>query len=315
MKIIFMGTPDFAVATLDALVRAGHEVALAVTQPDKAKGRHGEKQKSDVRLRAEELGIPVITPERIRKDEEAKNLLRSLMPDLIVVTAFGQILPKEVLDIPKYGCINVHASLLPKYRGASPIQWAVLNGDEVAGVTTMMMDVGLDSGDILEQAELPLDPKETGGSLFDKLAVLGGELIVKTIADLENGTMPRRPQDESMATKVGMFTKNSGDIHWEDPAIKIERMIRGLNPWPSAYTKISGKVLKIWEAEVRSKDILSGEGVHFASDVSNEGKLYTNGKQLFADCGEDVLEITELQLEGKKRMKTADFLRGYKFNQ
>lgn len=312
MRIIFMGTPDFAVATLDSLVKAGHEVVLVVTQPDKPRGRHGELQKSDVRLRAEEYGIRVITPERIRRDEEAKQQLRELTPELIVVTAFGQILPKDVLDIPKFGCINVHASLLPKYRGASPIQWAVLNGDEVAGVTTMMMGEGLDDGDILEQASIPLDPKETGGSLFEKLAILGGELIVKTIEDLEKGTMPRTPQKEEEATKVGMFTKTSGRINWQDSAVKIERMIRGLNPWPSAYSFLNGRQLKLWSGEVQDNAVIGR--LSPVADLDNDGRLYSDGKRLYVLCGEGVLEITELQLEGKKRMRTEDFLRGYKFS-
>ncbi len=313
MRIIFMGTPDFAVATLEALVRAGHEIPLVVTQPDRPRGRHGALQKSEVRLFAEAQGIPVITPERLRQDTAAQEKLREIAPELIAVTAFGQILPREVLEIPRYGCINVHASLLPKYRGASPIQWAVLNGDERAGVTTMMMDVGLDDGDILEQASIPLDKRETGGSLFRKLAPLGGELLVKTIADLEAGTMPRTPQNALEATKVGMFTKQSGRIDWSESAERIERMVRGLNPWPSAFTELRGRQLKLWETELADSAALSGEDVRCCAALPGNGSLYTDGRVLYARCGEGVLRILELQLEGKKRMRTEEFLRGYQF--
>ncbi len=324
MRVVFMGTPDFAVSTLDALYKAGHEISLVVTQPDRPKGRHGEAQKSDVRIAAEELGIPVITPQKIRSDEEAKSLLAAQSPDVIVVTAFGQILPQDILDLPKYGCINVHASLLPKYRGAAPIQWAVLNGDEESGVTTMQMDAGLDTGDILLTKKLKLDPKETGGSLFDKLASLGGELIVETLAALEEGNLTPTPQDPAKATKVGLFTKSSGLINWADPAIRIERQIRGLNPWPSAYTFLSGKQLKLWDSDVVSEDdlkaydlkevaILDSSRDAAESDPAKAGRLLADQKHLIARCGENYLQINELQLEGKKRMRAEDFLRGYHF--
>lgn len=324
MKVIFMGTPDFAVSTLDYLYKAGHEISLVVTQPDRPKGRHGEAQKSDVRIAAEKYGIPVITPLKIRSDEEAKQLLRDQAPDVIVVTAFGQILPQDILDIPKYGCINVHASLLPKYRGAAPIQWAVLNGDEESGVTTMMMDAGLDTGDILMTKKLRLDKKETGGSLFDKLAVLGGELIVETLEAVSKGTLTRTPQDHSIATKVGLFTKSSGLIDWSRSGAEIERQIRGLNPWPSAYTFLSGKQLKLWDADVLTDEDIKGFELKEVSlldtdrdvsnsDASKSGRLFTDGKQLVVSCGEDHLRINELQLEGKKRMNAEAFLRGYHF--
>ncbi|WP_036610543.1 methionyl-tRNA formyltransferase [Oribacterium sp. P6A1] len=325
MKVIFMGTPDFAVSTLEYLYKAGHEISLVVTQPDRPKGRHGEAQKSDVRIAAEKLNIPVITPVKIRSDEEAKQLLREQAPDVIVVTAFGQILPQDILDIPKYGCINVHASLLPKYRGAAPIQWAVLNGDEESGVTTMMMDAGLDTGDILMTKKLRLDKKETGGSLFDKLAALGGELIVETLEALEKGTLTRTPQDASLATKVGLFTKSSGLIDWSRPAVEIERQIRGLNPWPSAYSFLSGKQLKLWDADVLTsgniKDydlqeisVLTSDRETDKADSEKSAKLFSDRKKyLIAACGDDYLMLNELQLEGKKRMTAEDFLRGYRF--
>ncbi|MGN8816875.1 methionyl-tRNA formyltransferase [Oribacterium sp. HCP28S3_H8] len=336
MKLIFMGTPDFAVATLDALVKAGHEVALVVTQPDRPKGRSHELQKSDVKIAAEKYGIDVITPERIRKDEEAKTKMRALHPDVIVVTAFGQILPEDILEIPKYGCINVHASLLPKYRGAAPIQWAVLNGEKESGVTTMMMDKGLDTGDILEVSRVQLAPKETGGSLFEKLAVEGGKLIVKTLTDLEAGTLTRTRQDDTQATKVGIFHKSSGLINWNDPALKIERMIRGLNPWPSAFTYLAGKQLKLWDADVLDDHSISHDGYRMVACVDEDkirmtaekslpdpedyrlkdqhGTIWTDGKTLRIMTGAGVLSINELQLEGKKRMTCAEFLRGHRFS-
>ena len=345
MRIIFMGTPDFAVATLEALIKAGHEVVLTVTQPDRPKGRHGELQKSDVRIAAEKHGIPVITPVRIRKDEEAKETMRWLKPDVIVVTAFGQILPKDILEMPKFGCINVHASLLPKYRGAAPIQWSILNGDTETGVTTMLMDEGLDTGDILMVKKLAIAPKETGGSLFDKLAVLGGELIVETLDALEAGTLTRTKQDGTKATKVGLFTKESGNIDWTESGIVIERKIRGLNPWPSAYTYLLGKQLKIFDADVLPEDAVGNiPAVALASSVKENGDetrnqkkigvtanhitradagagradalpgtVYADQKALLIRTGDGVLRLNVLQLEGKTQMKAEDFLRGHRF--
>lgn len=324
MKVIFMGTPDFAVATLDALVKAGYEIPLVITQPDRPKGRHGEAQKSDVRIAAERYGIPVATPERIRKDEALKDEMRALAPDVIVVTAFGQILPKDILEIPKYGCVNVHASLLPKYRGAAPVQWAVLNGDAESGVTTMQMDEGLDTGDILMMKRIPLDQKETGGTLFDKLAKLGGELIVETLEGLAAGSITPVAQDASRATKVGLFTKTSGRIDWTEDAAVIERKIRGLNPWPSAYSFLGGKQLKLWDADVLTDEeckqyplpevaVMMPERDATMPEGTKAGHVYADQKMLVVRCGHGALRIRELQLEGKKRMKAEDFLRGHRF--
>ena len=311
-----MGTPDFAVQTLEALYRAGHEILLVVTQPDRPRGRHGELQKSAVRIAAEAHGTEVITPEKIRRDEDAKEKMRALKPDVIVVAAFGQILPEDVLDIPKYGCINVHASLLLKYRGAAPIQWAVLNGDREAGVTTMMMDAGLDTGDMLESKKIQLDRKETGGSLFDKLAVLGGELITETLRHLAEGTLKRTPQDPAEATKVGMFRRDSGRIDWKESAEVIERKVRGLNPWPTAFAFLSGRTMKLWDTDVMDpEEDLSGfrPAARFDDTDTAAGTIYTDGKRMYVVCGEGNLQINELQLEGKKRMKTGEFLRGHRF--
>ena len=299
MKIVFMGTPDFAVPTLESLIKGGHEVIAAVTQPDKPKGRGKAVQYTPVKEKALEYEIPVYQPVKAR-DPEFVELLKEMDPDVIVVVAFGQLLPKAILDIPKYGCVNVHASLLPKYRGAAPIQWAVIDGEEVSGVTTMLMDEGLDTGDMLEKAEIVLDEKETGGSLFDKLSDLGGELILSTLEKMENGTIVRTPQGDSTTSYAKMLKKTMGEIDWNMEAVKIERLIRGLNPWPSAYTSLKGKTVKIWSANV-----VAGES------TGNPGRVTVTKDKLLVECGENFLSITELQLEGKKRMETAAFLRGF----
>lgn len=294
-----MGTPDFAVPTLESLVKGGHEVIAAVTQPDKPKGRGKAVQMTPVKEKALEYGIPVYQPVKAR-DPEFVELLRGLNPDVIVVVAFGQLLPKSILDIPKYGCVNVHASLLPKYRGAAPIQWAVIDGEEKSGVTTMLMDEGLDTGDMLEKMEYTLEKNETGGSLFDKLSSMGGELILTTLEKLENGTITRTPQGETTTGYAKMLNKSMGEIDWSMDAITIERLIRGLNPWPSAYSVLKGKTVKIWAAEV-----VEGER------TGNPGCITVTKENLLVETGKDYLSILELQLEGKKRMDIAAFLRGF----
>lgn len=299
MRIIFMGTPDFAVGTLEALVNAGHEVVLAVTQPDKPQGRKQILIAPPVKQTAEKLGIPVYQPKRVR-ESEALALLRSYEPELIVVAAFGQILPKELLDMPQYGCINVHASLLPKYRGAAPIQWAILNGDAVTGVTIMRMDVGLDTGDMIAKAEVAITPQDTGGSLFDRLAETGAKLCVETIPSIVDGTAVYTPQDEQAATKVGQISKKDGLIDFTRSAAAIECQIRGLNPWPSAYTSLAGKTLKIWSAQVSDRQTEAQPGTVVLVEKDRFG----------VQTGDGVLICTEVQLEGKKRMSAADFLRG-----
>lgn len=300
MKIIFMGTPDFAVRTMEALLAAGHEIVLAVTQPDKPKGRGKAVQFSEVKTAALAHQIEVYQPRRIR-EQECVEYLRRYEAQIIVVAAFGQILPKEILEMPKYGCINVHASLLPKYRGAAPIQWAVLNGEKTAGVTIMQMDVGLDTGDMLEKVELPLAEDETGGSLFEKLADAGANLCVQTVAHIQDGMVTRTKQDETQATHVGMITKSMGKIDWTKSAVQIERLIRGLNPWPSAFTTLDGKNMKIWKAA-----ILPGGDSGQAGQV-----IFVNKSQLVVQTGEGQLSLLEVQLEGKKRMAVDAFLRGY----
>ena len=303
MRVIFMGTPDFSVGTLQALIDAGHEVVLAVTQPDKPKGRGKSMQFPPVKEAALEHGIEVYQPRRVR-EPECVEYLRSFDADIIVVVAFGQILPERILNLPKYGCINIHASLLPKYRGAAPIQWAVINGDEVSGVTTMQMDVGLDTGDILDTVEVRLDPKETGGSLFDRLSLAGGKLILSTLEKAEAGILHPVKQDEAEATHVTMLDKSMGQIDWSMDAAVIERLIRGLNPWPSAYTKFEGKTLKIWSADVE-------EDAAGRPSPETFGQVVRVGKDAFSvQTGKGLLTIRELQLEGKKRMSADAFLRG-----
>ncbi len=300
MRVVFMGTPDFAVGTLEAIVEAGHEVVAVVTQPDKPKGRGGAMAMSAVKECAIKHNLTVLQPVKAREESFVEEL-RTYNSDVIVVVAFGQLLPASIIHMPKYGCINVHASLLPKYRGASPIQWAVLDGCEYSGVTTMQMDEGLDTGDILEVAKVKLDEKETGGSLFDRLSVVGAELLVETLKKAESGELHPVKQDDNEATYVKMLNKSFGLLDFTKKPEVLERMVRGLNPWPSAFTHIEGKLLKIWDASVEAAD-----------DDKESGSVVTDQKTYFkVKCDGGYLVINELQLEGKKRMKTADFLRGY----
>jgi len=300
MKIVFMGTPDFAVGTLEAIIEAGHEVVLVVTQPDKPKGRSGALQFPPVKECAVAHGIEVFQPVKIRLEENVE-YLKNYDADIFVVAAFGQILPKSLLDMPKHGCINVHASLLPKYRGAAPIQWAVINGDPVTGVTIQQMDIGVDTGDIIVTKELAIEADETGGGLFDKLAVVGAEACLEAMEQIANGTATRTPQNHEEATHVSMISKEFGIIDWHKSAVEIERLIRGLNPWPSAYTKLDGKTFKIWKAEVVEENTDAKPGTIVAVE-KNSLKVQT---------GEGVLSLLEVQLEGKKRMDAGSFLRGY----
>ena len=303
MKVIFMGTPDFSVGTLEALAEAGHEVCLAVTQPDKAKGRGKEMQFTPVKEAAVRLGIPVYQPRRIRQPECVEEL-RKYNADVMVVVAFGQILPKEILEMTPYGCINVHASLLPKYRGAAPIQWSIISGERVTGVTTMQMDEGLDTGDMLLKTEVPITPEETGESLHDKLAEAGAALCVKTLEALQAGTVHPEKQGESPTPYARMLDKKMGNIDWSCSAAEIERLVRGLNSWPSAYTHWDGKVLKIWKAAVADAGEKTG--------AAEPGCVVNVEKDCFyVQTGNGLLAVKELQLPGKKRMETGAFLRGY----
>lgn len=307
MKIVFMGTPDFSLQPLKSLVEAGHDVSLVLTREDKKRNR-GELSPTPVKELAQELDIPVLTPSKM-KDEALIERLKSENADFFVVVAYGKILPKEILDIPKLGCINIHASLLPEYRGAAPIQWSIIDGKKKTGITTMLMDEGLDTGDILKQYELPITDDETGGSLFDKLAILGGEAIADTIANFKSITPT--PQGEATTEYAKMISKQMGEIDFNKSATEIERLIRGMNPWPSAYTKYEGKVLKIWEAEVAG-NISELPNINLSE---NYGKIYSFNKDIFIICNNSVLKVLSLQLEGKKRMSAKDFLLGREIKQ
>ena len=309
MKIIFMGTPDFAVAALDALCAAGQNVILAVTQPDRQKGRGRKVIQTPVSACAQKWGVPVFQPVRIR-EPEAVEKIRSLQPDLIIVAAFGQILPQELLDIPRLGCVNIHASLLPALRGAAPIQWAVINGDAESGVTLMQMNAGLDTGDILFQEKVAIGPQETGESLYEKLAELGGQMIVRYLPAIESGNISPVPQDDDRSSYAPMLRKEMGEIDWTMPAAQIERRLRGMLPWPGAFTRLDGHVLKIWSAE-GAEGMDSGKGMP-AQQALPGTVLYTDKTRIFVSTGDGVLALLEVQAEGKKRMGTDAFLRGTK---
>ena len=301
MKIVFMGTPDFAVGALKALVEAGHEVVAVVTQPDKPKGRGKEMQQTPVKACALKYNIEVFQPVKI-KTPEAVEVLRGYDADLFVVAAFGQILSKEILDMPKYGCVNIHASLLPKYRGAAPIQWAILDGEKETGVTIMQMNEGLDTGDMLTKVIVPIEDTDTGESLFDKLAEAGAKLLIETIPQIEAGTLQPEVQEDSLSTYAKMIKKEMGLIDWKKDAIVLERLVRGMNSWPSAYTHFNGKTLKIWEAGVENSEEKAAPGT-VVEVTKNSIKV---------QAGKDFLVLKQIQLEGKKRMDVAAFLLGYK---
>lgn len=299
MKIVFMGTPDFAAGALKSLIEAGHEITAVVTQPDKAKGRSQELLPPPVKVVALEHGIPVLQPVRIKRPEEVEKL-KQYPADIYVVAAFGQILSQEILDIPEFGCLNIHASLLPKYRGASPIQHVIIDGEEKTGITIMQMDAGLDTGDMLYQKEIVISPKDTYASLHDKLMVLGGEAIVEALPLLEQGKLVPRKQEDALSCYAHLIDKTMGELDFTKSAEILDRLIRGLNPWPSAYTTYHGKQLKVWEAEpVKSpKAAKPGEILAVEKDA------------VLVAAGSGALRITSLQLSGKKRMSAHDFLLG-----
>lgn len=299
MKVVFMGTPDFAVNILEEIIEAGHEVAAVVTQPDKPKGRGKNMQFPPVKECAQKHRLPVYQPVKIREPECVEQL-RSFEADLFVVAAFGQILPKEILEMPEYGCINVHASLLPKYRGAAPIQRVIMDGEKESGVTIMKMDIGLDTGDMILKTVVPIEEKETGGSYHDKLSAAGAELCIEAMKLIEAGTAVYEKQEEEQSCYAKMLNKQTGKIDWGKSAVQIERLIRGLNPWPSAYSILNGRTCKIWAADAKETEA-AGEC----------GEIISIGKSSFTvKTGTGVLVIKELQMEGKKRMSAEAFLRG-----
>ncbi len=307
MKIVFMGTPDFAAGCLKALYEAGHEITAVVTQPDRPRGRKKQPMPSPVKLEAQAHNTPLLQPERIRNAEETEKL-KEYEADLFVVAAFGQILPVEILRMPPLGCINVHASLLPKYRGAAPIQQAILDGETETGVTIMQMAEGLDTGDILTQSRVPIREDETGGSLFDVLAEEGARLLIETIPKLAEGSISPVPQDESGASYVKMLKKEDGRMDFTLPAKVLERRIRGLDPWPGAFCEYDGKKLRLWKAQVISE----GQTSSRAGGTVPGTVIRCDGKSIDLACGQGVLRILELQPEGKKRMETRDYLLGHK---
>lgn len=315
MKIVYMGTPDFAVAPLEAMIKEGYEITAVVTQPDRPKGRGKDLAFSPVKECAVKNGIPVFQPLKIRMAEEVE-ILKKYEADIFVVAAFGQILSEEILNMPKYGCINIHASLLPKYRGAAPIQWAVLNGDEKSGVTIQQMAKGVDTGDILAVKEVKLDSKETGDSLFDKLMKAGAELLVETLPKIEKGEVIPIPQKEEEATHVGKLTKEMGKLDFSLSATDLERKVRGLNSWPGTFTCYNGKSLKVWEADVCNKALFMDRFPSFSEkeyEACAPGTVMKTSKDtLFVKTGEGVLLISSIQAEGKKRMSVHDYLLGAK---
>lgn len=306
MRIIFMGTPEFAVPVLESLINSRHEVVAAVTQPDRPKGRGKNMQFSPVKECALAHNIPVMQPVNVSVPEVIDEL-RAYEPELIVVVAFGQFVTKKIREMPKYGCINVHASLLPKYRGAGPIQWAVINGEKESGVTTMYMCREIDKGDMLLKDTVTLDPKETGDSLHDKLSMMGGPLLLKTIDQLENGSAVRIPQCEEESTYAPKLEKTMGNIDWTMDADRIERLVRGLNSWPGTFTKIHGKTVKIWDCDVVRQETLTENQA-----AATPGTVIVSEKdQLIVKAGNGALSLRMLQPEGKKNMTVDAYLRGY----
>ena len=317
MKIVFMGTPDFARDSLEAIYNAGHDILAVVTNVDKPKGRGMKMIATPVKEFAIEKNLPVFQPEKVKKNEEFIEEIKKLNPDVICVVAYGKILPKEILEIPRLGCINVHGSLLPKYRGAAPIQWSVLNGDKTTGVTTMYMDIGMDTGDMILKEETEIGEDETTGELWDKLTKIGGELLVKTLDLIEQGKAPKEKQGEDF-TMAPMLSKEMAKIDWQNQtAEQIKNLIRGLNPIMGAYTFLDGKKLKFWKAKLMSEQELLTtfpelkEYEYKLNELEAGTILFTNPKQgLFIKAKQGILQILEIQAENAKRMSTSDFLRG-----
>ena len=299
LRIIFMGTPEFACPTLNKLIERGENVIAVVTQPDRPKGRGQKLVPPPVKVIAEEHGIPVLQPLKVRAPEVVAGI-RELNPDLIVVVAFGQILPQSLLDIPRHGCINIHASLLPHYRGAAPLNWCLINGEAETGITTMMMDAGLDTGDMLVKRALSIGPDEDAQSLHDRLSRLGAETIDETIDKLLTGTLTREKQDDALTCYAPMLKKEDGLIDWRREPQQLKNLVRGFTPWPGAYTSLDGKTLKLYKVSV-------ADGGGAPGDIIAAGK---DGIEVA--CGSGSLRIEELQLEGRKRLSAADFLAGYR---
>ncbi|MGA8502025.1 MAG: methionyl-tRNA formyltransferase [Candidatus Sulfotelmatobacter sp.] len=300
LNLVFCGTPAFAVPTLDKLVDAGFHISLVVTQPDRPRGRGLEVVSSPIKRRALQLGLPIAQPESIKNNDPFRAQLTSLKPDAIIVVGYGRIIPQWMLDLPPLGNINLHASLLPKYRGAAPIQWAIARGETATGLTTMKIDAGLDTGDILQQQEIPIAPNDTAETLAPKLASAGANLMVETLRGLQAGSIHPQQQDHTHATLAPILKKEDGLIDFSRPAAEILNRMRGFQPWPSAYTKFRGKSLQVWKASALGRALPSSE-------------LNVEDDRLFVGCGQGTaIELLELQLEGKKRTSASDFIRGYR---
>ena len=299
LNLVFCGTPRFAVPTLNRLVEVGFYVSLVVTLPDKPRGRGLELSPPPVKHRAMELGLPVMQPEKIKNNEEFRARLAALKPTAIVIVGYGRLIPQWMISLPPLGNINLHASLLPKYRGAAPIQWAIACGETVTGVTTMRIDAGLDTGDILLQRELTLTPEDTAETVAPRLAVIGADLMIETLRGLQTGTVHPRPQDDSRSTLAPLLKKEDGLIKFSRPAVEICNRLRGFQPWPGAFTSFRGKNLHVWAARP-------------AATVLPPGDMKVDGDRLLVGCGQGTsVEILELQPEGKKRMSARDFIHGY----
>ena len=298
LKLVFCGTPAFAVSTLEKVVEAGFSVPLVVTQPDRPRGRGMEVALSPVKQRSLQLALQISQPDRIKNNEEFRSQLAEIAPDAIVVVGYGRIIPQWMIDLPPLGNLNLHASLLPKYRGAAPIQWAIARGESVSGVTTMRIDAGLDTGDILLQEEIPIAPEDTALTLAPRMAAIGSALMVETLRGLQSGTVQPRPQDHSKATLAPILKKEDGQIDFQLTAREILNRLRGFQPWPGAYTSFRGKNLHLWAARPVDRAVASAE-------------LMVESGHLFVGCGSGALEVLEVQLEGKKRMPAADFIHGH----
>lgn len=308
MNIVFMGTPDFAKESLKAIYEAGHNILAVVTNEDKPRGRGMKLQPSEVKEYALEKNLKIYQPKKVKNNKEFREQIENLKPEVICVVAYGKLLPKKILDIPKYGCINVHGSLLPKYRGAAPIQWAILNGDTITGVTTMYMDVGMDTGDIILKEEVEIGKDETTGELWDRLSIKGGELLVKTLEQVEAKTAPRIQQGEDF-TVAPMLTKDMAKIDWENKtAQEIKNLVRGLNPIMGAYTYLNGKKIKFWKVAVTTNNEIMAEGMEIFKNGTVISKDPRDG--IFIKTKEGILKVLEIQGENAKRMPIQDFLRG-----
>ena len=305
MKIIFMGTPEFAVPSINMLVNEGYKVIAVVTQPDKPKGRGNKLAAPPVKEFALEHGITVLQPSKIKTPEFVEQI-RELGPDLMVTAAYGKIISKELLDVPTLGCINVHGSLLPAYRGAAPIHWSIINGEKVTGITTMFTDVGLDTGDMLLKRELEIGPDMTAGELHDAMAVLGAEVLKETLIQLKSGTLVRKPQDDAVSSYAPIITKEVGLIDWNKPAQQVHNLVRGTNPWPGAYTFMNESKMRIWKTCVADYD---NNQKHCPGEI-----VKSDDEGLLVKCSNGYIIIQELQFDSSKRMKVSDYLRGHKIS-